>query len=402
MRPLFNIRLTSATGLLMSFSLLVVSCSVKEVRNPHVNDYEDRCTLKQVGKKVFPLDESSTATFKYVQYIENDTLPMFSFLNTYLNAIYLYDARTCELLDTLVFQKEGNNGVGILQGYHYINKDSILTYQSGSGRLALVDSEGHVKQRYVLMDMEQQQTENLVLPNPEVSTDNPILYADGIVSMAGGYYSESSIETTGRVYTTLHYNLATGEIRYANRYPEIYRKWSWGAHGYYRSINTALDSEGNVLVGFAADHNLWRYNPKTGVSDSLYAGSRLVKSIKPFSTAPKEYMYQGAPADAVEDWYETQPSYDAVFYDPYRQLYYRFVRLPREDALKNFFNNKPVVLIVLDKDLQYLGEEQLPESNVGYDTYNAFVTPEGLFIKSLRVTSEDEVTFCQYQVVIQE
>lgn len=400
MKPTFK-KIRNAT-LIAGLALLAVSCGTKEVRNPYAEDYEDRCTIKKVGEKNFRLDESSDGMFDYVQYIDNDTLPMFSFLNIHLNAIYLYDMRTCELLDTIVFQKEGNDGVGALQGYHYINADSIITYQAGSGRIALADSEGHVKQRYVLMDMGQQQAPDQVLPNPDVTTDNPILYANHLVSMGGGYYSESSIEITGRVYTTLHYNLATGEISYANRYPEIYRKWDWGMHGYYRSLNTALDKDNNILISFAADHNLWRYNPETGISDSLYAGSREVKSIKPFSTAPKEYMYQGAPAAAVQDWYETQPSYDAILYDPWRQLYYRFVRFPRADALKNFFNNKPVGIIVLDKDLKYLGEERFPENNVGYDTFDAFVTPEGLFMKPLVSEDEDKVTFYQYQVIIEE
>ncbi len=400
MKPTFK-KIRNAT-LIAGLALLAVSCGTKEVRNPYAKDYEDRCTIRKVGEKTFPLDDWSEPNFDYVQYIDNDTLPMFSFLNININAIYLYNARTCELLKRIVFQQEGNHGTGALQGYHYINADSIITYQGGSGRISLADSEGHVKQRYVLMDMEQQQTYDLVLPNPDVTTDNPILYANNLVSMGGGYYSESSIETTGRVYTTLHYNLATGKISYANRYPEIYRKWDWGMHGYYRSLNTALDKDNNILISFAADHNLWRYNPATGVSDSLYAGSREVKSIKPFSTAPKEYMYQPASIEAVEDWYETQPSYDAILYDPWRQLYYRFVRFPRADAMKNFFNNKPVGIIVLDKDLKYLGEERFPENNVGYDTFNAFVTPEGLFIKPLVSKDEDLVTFYQYQVLIEE
>ena len=390
------------TFLMAGLAWLTVACGSKVVRNLHADDYEDRCTIQKVGEKSFPLDDWSEPNFRYVQYIDNDTLPMFSFLNTYINAIYFYDAHTCELLKRVVFQREGNHGTGIMQGYHYINADSIITYQAGSGRIALADSEGHVKQRYVLMDMRQQRSYDLVLPNPDVETANPILYANHIVSMGGGYYSESSIETIGRVYTTLHYNLITGEIAYANRYPEIYRKWDWGMHGYYRSLNTALDKDNNVLISFAADHNLWRYNPATGVSDSLYAGSREVKSIKPFSTTPKEYMYHTAPLKSVKAWYETQPSYDAILYDPWRQLYYRFVRFPRADALKNFFNNKPVGIIVLDKDLKYLGEERFPENNVGYDTFNAFVTPEGLFIKPLVSKDEDQVTFYQYQVVIEE
>ena len=53
-------------------------------------------------------------------------------------------------------------------------------------------------------------------------------------------------------------------------------------------------------------------------------------------------------------------------------------------------------------DLKYLGEERFPENNVGYDTFDAFVTPEGLFMKPLVSEDEDKVTFYQYQVIIEE
>lgn len=97
----------------------------------------------------------------------------------------------------------------------------------------------------------------------------------------------------------------------------------------------------------------------------------------------------------ISTWYYEQPSYGSIYADPYKELYYRFARLPKPDHKPGTFNDKPVIVIVLDKDLRYVGEERLPEGPL-YDTFNAYVSPEGLNIHIYNSSDEDRLTFYTY------
>ena len=48
----------------------------------------------------------------------------------------------------------------------------------------------------------------------------------------------------------------------------------------------------------------------------------------------------------VFEWYMNTPSYEGVFYDKYRELYYRIARLPDTNyKIGNRGNNKPLLLL---------------------------------------------------------
>lgn len=373
--------------------LFLGSCSESGVRNVNRKKFKDVCTVEQTGKKQFILDTNTSTSLSFLQYIPGDTLQRLSFLNTYSNSIYLYDNESGEFLDTIRFDKEGAHGVGEIQGYCYHNDDSIFIYPYAAGRVYLANNEGKVQKIYQLYDVDaiSEDTTRFV-PVPYMETTLPMFFRGGTLFLSGGFLADTSLERKDNTFVNIAYDVRTETPRYAVPYPEVYRRYCWGnGEFFYRQPGVAMASGGDLLFNFPAVHELWRYNPATGVCDSLYAGSHLIENIEPIGKEKKVFP-DDVSGDLIADWYYSQPSYESVFADPYKGLYYRIARLPNPNHKANTFNDKPVVIIVLDKDLNYIGEEQLPKG-VLYDTFNSYVSPEGLHIHLYNPRDEDHLIF---------
>lgn len=374
--------------------LTFASCGQSGVRNTYADKFESLCEVTVKGTKSYVLDDNTALSMiEYVRYIPDDSIPLFSFLNPHTNAIYLYDAKQDTLRDVVRFDLEGSNGVGNLQGYCYHNADSIFTYATSSGQVKLADQKGTVARTYRMFDPDAQLEDTTrFLTSPYLESRMPMLYAqDGTLLMGGGFLAETTLERADNTFVTLLYDIRTENCSYANPYPEQYRHYDWGGNFFYRQPSMDLAGAGKVILSFPADHHVWIYDLSTGQRDSVYAGSRLIKTIKPFNESKQKFP-DDVPEEAISDWYYSQPSYDAVLADPYRQLYYRIARLPFPNHRKGTLNDKPVVVIVLDKDFHYLGESRLPEGKP-YNPYNAYVSPEGLHIQLADLKDEDHLTF---------
>ena len=376
--------------------VLLSSCSRNTVRNTQADDFIDRCSVVKTGEKIFPVDDNTSTNFDYLQYIHNDTLPMLSLLNTYSNSIYLYDAEKYIILDTITFDKEGAHGVGKIQGYYYHNDDSIFTYAYGYGRVFLANRKGKVVQKYNLFDPDELMNDTTQFRAlPYFYSWTPMLYKDDRLILTGGFFTETSLEKSDNTFVTNIYDVVKGKGVYTNSYPEQYQKYEWDGGFFYRQPSISLYSDSSFLLGFSADHRLRHYDWKTGEQTYFYAGSKDIKDIEPLRT--NKVFVAEHPNDEIRDWYYSQPSYEGVFADPYKHLVYRIARLPNPTQKKGTFNAKPVIIIVLDEQLNYIGEELLPEG-LSYDTFNSYVSPEGLHIHIRNPKDEDHLTFYTYNM----
>ena len=70
-----------------------------------------------------------------------------------------------------------------------------------------------------------------------------------------------------------------------------------------------------------------------------------------------------------------------MLYDPWRKAYYRFMQQGIKGATsQDQLTEKPVVVIMMDEQFNYLGETVLGTSDV-WNWNNSFVTKEGLNIE---------------------
>ena len=77
--------------------------------------------------------------------------------------------------------------------------------------------------------------------------------------------------------------------------------------------------------------------------------------------------------------------YGGVFYDKYRELYYRIATGGIEEINATFlsreiYDSKPISVIILNNKFEKIGETLLPSKT--HDPLGVFVGPEGLYISN--------------------
>ncbi|GMQ25967.1 hypothetical protein Aoki45_26490 [Algoriphagus sp. oki45] len=97
-------------------------------------------------------------------------------------------------------------------------------------------------------------------------------------------------------------------------------------------------------------------------------------------------------SEQKQDFMKKNPFYYKIYFDPYRNLYYRLSSPPRPNASEldfHYVNYNTICLTVLDQDFQVLDHHFLPKENV-YNVGFSFVTSEGLWISYNSKNQDDE------------
>lgn len=343
----------------------------------------------------YPLDEDVSYRHSYCQYIAGDSLNMFSMLNSYDNSILLYDAGSGNYIKRINMALEGDNGVGQVQGYFYLNRDSVFTYQYGSGRCFLINDEGVVKTHFLLFNPKEfGQDMEILTASPFLESQSPLLYVNNKLHLPASFLAETNKENSANTFVTLDYDLLSGEASLHNPYPSIYHKYNWGGGFFFRQVKSCVGLNGNIVLSYPADSNLWEYNPTTGNLESYSAACRSIDRIDPFDT--KKDLFNDVDNEQQSQWYYTQQNYEGVYSDIYRNVYYRIFRLPgNEQHEEGTFNDKRVGIAVYNQDFEYQTEIVLPDNHV-YDTFNSYVSPKGLNIHVWNPEDEDKWIFHTY------
>jgi hypothetical protein len=142
-------------------------------------------------------------------------------------------------------------------------------------------------------------------------------------------------------------------------------------------VSYDLNDRGEMVLSYPADDRVAVYDIVTGTTQHYFAG---------YSKKDVIHQMNGSRVDDALQYLENT-QYANIHFDPYRNLYYRFVRQPlfdynindRETHLKNRS------IIILDSGFNKVGEYDLTEkTNL---SRGAFVSEEGLHIQTL---SEDD------------
>ncbi len=224
--------------------LFMVSCRFEGAKNDQCDLHENRCVLHLVGKKEFHVNENISVLTQYIQYI--DTLNMFSLYNKYDNAIYLFDYADGVQKRKIQLMREGDNGVGLIQGYDYVNEDSIFVYNYDTGYAYMVNSEEKLlwKKSLPVLDAA---CSDLRPAFPYVETDSPIVYADRKLFFCGMRSSESPLETSTNSPVMTIYDFQTDSVFFCLNYPEQYQKYSWGG-GFCRKPYFTVNKHKSLAV----------------------------------------------------------------------------------------------------------------------------------------------------------
>jgi len=287
------------------------------------------------------------------------------------NEIQLYDLNSKTLVKRMVFDLEGPEGVEYISGIHVQSLDSIFLFGYPMRNLQMTDTSGHIKANY--------------------KYDPPFGYTAAFVHNAHFNYTPILTENKLLVNTRFEANLrevtddtlATKAFSYridlkSSEVDLLPIKWP---AGYNASGPKLLDfsmaaTDKMLVYSLVADHNLYVADLEGNFIKSVNAKSQFVDQNFPS-------FNEGTDRFRAMKYVFASDRYERILYDMYRGVFYRFVfpkvAVQNEEEINQLrrFPGKFAVMI-LDKDLNVLGETLMPENT--YYPGNSFVSKDGLFI----------------------
>jgi len=173
----------------------------------------------------------------------------------------------------------------------------------------------------------------------------------------------------------LKYNLSTEKADIFFRFPELYE----GFYGLYHTHPCRILAKDLLVYSFPITPTIYSVNINNGITQH-----------KPNLRSPHLDHDFEVIDDFNQQTYQRYAIENGIYYeilfDPFRELYYRFVLhpIPHIDPAtgkkRSYIEQKPFSIQILDTDLNLLGETEFPAGT--YYQTNFFVAPEGLYISN--------------------
>jgi hypothetical protein len=309
-----------------------------------------------------------------------------AFLNKLNNSIYVYNYPEGDYSFRIHLATEGPNSFGnAITGFKIISLDSIIVV--GRYLFSITDTTGVPYYKYSFQHSNQVSFTAM----PEAATTQPIIKKSNIL-----FFSTAIDKTPFSVKNFLDdqckivFDLTTNTYKYDFKYPDLYRKNTYGYNhmSFYHAFN---DSTEKFVYSFPVDPNIYEVD-HFGSIKSYYAGSTLIsRKTEPMPSDFREF-------EQYTKHYLLNSNYSYIYYDPFRKLYYRVIEDGiSEDDYKQRKWWKKKALIVLDAKFNVIAEGFLDDylaMNMG------FITKDGFFVaKSNLNDKEDYMTFVKLSII---
>jgi hypothetical protein len=374
-------------AIIFSVTVFLVGCAGKSQENqPHLAlrylafDEAIKVALDSVTK--MSLQDNAFCSYRDSTFSTNDVLMLY---NRAAKRLQYYDLGTGQPLRTIQLATEGPDGVGESFFAQIINQDSVFLLEPFAYKLRLVNRVGKVIRTYRLLNAGVKFNEvSGKVPEGEYSALPDGGFGRSIVKVGkylymGGFSNQGNwLERTytHQAKTLIRLDLETGQLAYGVPFSPAYDR-----DAYYPS--PAYD------FSFA-------FSPQTGqfaytypIDPAVYPVSLDLQVLGEGRLAPSNRAAPFAPMkkpniDFNEEYlhFIQQTSYPAILYDPYREVFYRFVYHPQAGPHIAKVQNKELKIahsiIVLDKDFRVISEQL-------FDKYffvpRAFVGKQGLYVE---------------------
>ncbi|TVR86773.1 MAG: DUF4221 domain-containing protein [Saprospirales bacterium] len=202
---------------------------------------------------------------------------------------------------------------------------------------------------------------------------NNTIYIHQIPYVTGkeGYYRFPNI---------LSWDIETAEYDYFGSYPPfmVYIENSFGLHGVFLSI--VCGDNDQILVNFPMDEEIHKFNGKRELETKVSAVSQFLDEMPP---EPLRFKENEDMNQYVVQYAAEIPSYYTLLKDEEMDIYYRIVLHEMdfidEDGNIQTRTHKPWSVMVLDKDLETIGEHYFPPKTFNFN--RLFTGLGGLWIK---------------------
>ena len=348
--------------------ILFVGCNSHSRKEQNKEDYDIQITNDSL---VIPIDKTTKQpdpawffhhTFKGKEYI--------SCLNKHENyEIIIMNLSGQRIYKKVTLKEEGPNGCGRVSGYYMQSLDSIYVTPTFRRKIYLVNSQGKIQKTYDYSDCQNCKTVTPYFSSPsavmEFKDSRKIRLTQNIL----GNWQKVDKQELKNTPLLLDYNLKTGKSKKSSMtWPSLNPRIQ------HSLIVKFTQSPKYNIYSFSGNHNLFL------LKEESHLEKKLCKS---------QYIDEFIPYESLDGmgeifrWYCRNPYYGDLAYDPYRELYYRFVypgiNISKGDNVKKLNNYKKVFsIMVLNENLEVMCEKMMPENTFKFNSY--FVSKDGLYL----------------------
>ena len=162
-------------------------------------------------------------------------------------------------------------------------------------------------------------------------------------------------------------------------FPQQYSASSWW-HVVGNEVSRVSNKNKEIVYSFPMNDTLFVYS-RDGVLERKISAPSIF--FDGFPSPPIDKQTEDNPETLTKYVLQLQ-RYEAILYDPFRDRYYRIAAhwqpLKNNDGVKNVNSDAPWSIIVLDADLQILGEQKIEPHTYRFD--GIMVTKEGLLVRN--------------------
>lgn len=369
------------------FVLIVFACSGK--------GEETIITAIPISSVEFTLD-NETANFggNRIQFVSLDSKEVLLLSNPIFNRIYQYDYNTQELIGSTDYPVEGPKGVGNVSNFYFHNRDTILISGKNVNWFFITDLGNSYMERFnfgfsrddrgkVPVATEQS---GIILHDQSVFLTNPIAYVPGM------YAAPEEFKKIENSNFAIEYNIHSRAFVSNNLlFPIEYTK---SVYSDYFNFMSQEKVGNNIIYSFGISDSVLVFNINSHKTSSYLASSYLSDKLVKVSLANNVDEIGHEHEQLSLSTFLSSMNYGRLFYDPYRELYYRIIERPKPETIVDLpQRTKPFGLIVLNKNF-----EKVKEVDFEYGKYvlsNMFVSSKGLNVLNYEkiLTDESHIVF---------
>ncbi len=377
--------------LFLSFALI----SLTDCKHSQENLYT---LLSTEDSLVFELNPQTSMLIKALfLYTDESGKEYLTFQNDVEPEILWYDMDSQQYIKTMKLDMEGANGVGQFVGYRVVNENEIYIPESMRNCIDVVNGEGKIIRRLFYDKTSQGKG---TIPFISLSCPyTPIYMMDHkiYIPQSPNLRLENTMEDSP---VTLVLDTVTGVLdEFELRFPEVITT---------KEIKGSSLGDTDYSMCFNGEEFLYSFFFDENISVVSLDG-KLRKKI-PVKSKYMDKVYEGTqpPSDLsqlVQLLCEI-PMYGNLIYDPYREVYYRFVYPKTEVGEGNHFDmwmlgRSQFSIIILSKDFEVLGETLFPKDI--YASRHFFIRKDGLYLSTSFVNNphynDDQLCFRRIDLV---
>ena len=378
--------------LLFLFSILsLISCekqaSTSQSLDPNPRKFDDIITLISADTISIPIGQRTNVFSKYISKARIKGKDYLGLVNENTNHLEFYALSDDAESFSIKFQQEGPNGVRTIKAFEVMSDSTLLIGSSWRCELYVTDFSGNVLQRINSMEVEREDKKPFV---QLYYTNQPLIYnqtKNTTFTFAAGDQDYNSPSLWSGTYFMKFTHGDRPQMEHVLNLPSHLSPLVYSA--FFSHTSHLLKGDDQLIVCLPFLNDLLIYNIDSEALTYAAAGHSGHGDILPLDN-PSPYH--------DEQEYLESNSYREIAYDNETGYLYRFayegVDYKDLDGVRKNWDNKKPSIIILDKEMNKVGEYHLP---VDQFYTRMFFTYQGKLYVSINHPdnnpSEDELIF---------